>query len=106
MKIKNEITTKLKQTFIPTHLEVINESHQHSVPKDSETHFKVIIVSEKFHGLSLVQRHRAVYDTLKTEIASGGVHALAIHAMTKEEFEKKQQEAFKSPPCLGGSKKD
>ena len=28
-------------TFEPIHLEVINESHMHSVPKNSETHFKV-----------------------------------------------------------------
>lgn len=105
MSIKEEINNKLRLAFAPMNLEVINESHQHSVPQGAETHFKVIIVSENFRGLSLVQRHRAVYEALKIEIASG-VHALAIHAMTEEEFSKKQKENFKSPPCLGGSKKD
>jgi len=105
MPLHDEISHKLKTAFAPSHLEVINESHQHSVAPGSETHFKVVVVSENFRGLSLLQRHRTVYETLKSEIASG-VHALAIHAMTEEEFSKKQNENFKSPPCLGGSKKD
>ena len=32
----------------PLHLEVVNESHRHSVPDNAETHFKVVIVSENF----------------------------------------------------------
>ena len=35
-----------RQAFAPLHLEVTNESHMHSVPAGSETHFKVIVVSE------------------------------------------------------------
>lgn len=103
MKIQEQITQKLKQAFNPEKVEVINESHQHSVAAGSETHFKIIVVSEKFQDLSLIQRHRAVYDILKFELANG-VHALAIHSMTPAEFNKKQNEDFKSPPCLGGSK--
>ncbi|MFM8314373.1 MAG: BolA/IbaG family iron-sulfur metabolism protein, partial [Deltaproteobacteria bacterium] len=41
MKIENEIQKKLTGAFSPSFLEVINESHQHSVPANSETHFKV-----------------------------------------------------------------
>lgn len=104
MKIQNEITRKLNSLFSPAILEVINESHQHSVPKNSETHFKVVIASEKFTGLSPVQRHRAIYEALKEEIAQG-VHALSIHAMTTSEWEQKGNQLLTSPPCLGGSKK-
>ncbi len=104
MKIENEIQKKLTGAFSPSFLEVINESHQHSVPANSETHFKVILASEYFVGLSPVQRHRAVFEILKTEI-SNGVHALSIHAMTTEEWKQKQKEDFQSPPCLGGSKR-
>ncbi len=32
---------KLTESFGPSHLEIINESYMHSVPKGSETHFKV-----------------------------------------------------------------
>lgn len=105
MTIQSRIVEKLKETFQPSHLEVLNESHQHSVAPGSETHFKIIIATNHFEGQSLVNRHRTIYELLKTEIASG-VHALAIHAMTESEWLKKQQELFKSPPCLGGSKKD
>lgn len=102
MKIQKEITQKLNLIFQPVTLDVLNESHQHGVPQNSETHFKVIIASDKFKGLSLIQRHRAIYEALKEELAQG-VHALAIHAMTPEEWNQKKENQFKSPPCLGGS---
>ena len=105
MKIKNSIEKKLTLAFQPSVLEVINESHQHSVPLNSETHFKVVIVCEKFRDLSLVQRHRKVYDELKQEMTEG-VHALSVHPMTPEEYERKSKDLRNSPPCLGGSKKD
>ena len=104
MPIKELITHKLVQNFNPIYLEVINESHQHSVAPGSETHFKIVIVSQSFGGQSLINRHRAIYDLLKTEIANG-VHALAIHAFSEQDWSEKQKETLKSPPCLGGSKK-
>ena len=36
---------KLSAGFQPVHLEIINESYMHSVPKDAETHFKVDFLS-------------------------------------------------------------
>ena len=41
------------------------QSYMHNVPRGSETHFKVVLVSEAFDGLSLIKRHRAVNSTLK-----------------------------------------
>eukprot|EP00122_Pirum_gemmata_P014739 Pgem_evm1s13750 len=55
--IQESITNKLTSEYEPRHLEVINESKNHNVPRDSETHFKVIVVSDKFCGSSLIQRH-------------------------------------------------
>lgn len=49
--ITEAITTKLD----PIHLEVVNESYMHNVPKDAETHFKVLVVSEKFESLPLIK---------------------------------------------------
>jgi len=49
-RIQYEIRRKLISAFSPTHLEVINESSSHSVPKDVETHFKVVLVSSQFEG--------------------------------------------------------
>jgi stress-induced morphogen len=97
------INDKLIDALAPVHLELVNESNSHSVPANSETHFKVLVVSDKFLGLSRVARGRMVHDVLKGEL-SGGVHALAQRLLTVEEF-KSQGGKFESPPCYGGSKR-
>ena len=102
--ISNTIENKITAHLQPTHLEIINESHMHSVPKDSETHFKLIIVSDGFDGQSLVQRHRTVYQLLSEELAQG-VHALSLHCYTPDQW-KQSAEVPDSPHCRGGSKKD
>lgn len=101
MNRRELITEKLTQAFHPFHLEVEDESHNHNVPEGSESHFKVLIVCKEFDGQSLIQRHRAVNRTLADELA-GGVHALALHTMTPEEWFEKNGRAPASPPCLGG----
>lgn len=45
----------MKEVLAPTHLEIINESFMHNVPPGSETHFKVLVVSEAFDGLPLIK---------------------------------------------------
>lgn len=48
-------------------------------------HFEAIIVSDKFAGLTLVQRHQTVYRTLG-EAVGGEVHALTLKALTPEQY--------------------
>lgn len=102
MNIKNSIETKL-QSVQPLFLEVINESHMHNVPKGSESHFKVTIVSDAFNGKTLLARHRVINDLLADELAHF-IHALVLHTMTAEEWFEKRGMPNNSPPCLGGSK--
>jgi len=83
----------------------------HAVPKGTESHFKVVVVSDKFEGMSLLERHRCVQDLFKEElelgIAHGGIHALSIVAKTPEQWKKMNPEDMDaSPHCLGGSKHD
>lgn len=104
MQLENFINQQLKQVFLPTHCEVINESHGHSVAPGSETHFKVVVVADGFAGRNQVQRHRMVYGALSEALAQG-VHALAIHTYTPDEWAARNG-APVSPPCLGGSKHD
>lgn len=103
MSLTTTLTEQLQTRFAPLHLEVHNESHKHSVPPGSESHFKVVVVSPEFAGLSLVQRHRAVNATLGT-LFQQGLHALALHTLTPEEWYAQGGQAPESPPCLGGSK--
>lgn len=52
--IKTAIEASLTTALNPTHLEVINVSHMHSVPRNSETHFKAVIISDSFDGMRLI----------------------------------------------------
>jgi len=103
MVVQQDIEQKLAQDFDPEFLDVANESHQHSVPANSETHFKVVLVSRRFEGLRKVARHQQVYAALATQLA-GPVHALALHTYTTAEWQARQEAAPESPACLGGSK--
>jgi BolA protein len=102
---KQRIEDKLTAGLSPLHLEVIDESHMHSVPEGAESHFKVIAVSEQFAEHKLVGRHRLVNRLLADELA-GGLHALALHTWTPEEWFAKGGQAPESPQCMGGSKAD
>ncbi len=100
---RETITQKLESAFSPLHLEVINESDMHNVPQGSESHFKIVLVSDAFKGERLINRHRQVNRVLADEL-QGGVHALALHTQTPEEWFDKGGSVPDSPPCLGGSK--
>ncbi len=105
MRMQQTIERKLAEAFAPEELEVLNESHQHSVPPGSETHFKVVLVSAAFEGKRSVARHQQVYKVLAEELA-GGVHALALHTYTPEEWAQRAARAPDSPACMGGGKHD
>ncbi|MBK8257487.1 MAG: BolA family transcriptional regulator [Polyangiaceae bacterium] len=105
MILQKRIVEKLTQGLAPLFLDVVNESHMHSVAPGSETHFKVLVVSPSFEGKSLVDRHRTV-NGLLTEEFRDGLHALSIRALTPPQWETSGAANFKSPPCLGGSKAD
>ncbi|HVY47040.1 MAG TPA: BolA family protein [Minicystis sp.] len=103
MSLAERIENKLRAALAPVHLVVENESGMHNVPKGSETHFKVLVVSPAFDGLGRVERHRKVNAVLADEFARG-LHALSLRALT--EGEAASQGEFVSPKCLGGSKAD
>jgi BolA protein len=105
MSVQTQIERKLHDAFAPERLEVANESHMHSVPPGSESHFRVVLVSQAFAGLRSVARHQRVYRELAAELA-GGVHALALHTYTPDEWRQRGADAPASPECLGGSKHD
>ncbi len=103
MVIQNQIEKKLKAAFSPFYLKVINESGMHNVPKGSESHFKVIVVSEKFEGDRLLIRHRKINSCLSDELENK-IHALAIHTYTECEWRVLQDAIPASPNCKGGNK--
>ena len=103
MNMRETIEHKLNAGLQPLHLEVTDESHTHNGPEGAQSHFKVLVVSERFEGIRLLGRHRTV-NTLLSEELAGSVHALAIHALTPEEWYQRGGQVPESPPCRGGGK--
>ena len=87
MKYCERIEKKLIDMFEPTSLEVIDESALHAghsgAKPEGETHFRVRLESKIFIGKSRVERQRAVYKVLNSEIEER-VHALALELSTPE----------------------
>ena len=103
MSVEEQIREQLTAGLAPVHLEVANESHMHSVPPNSETHFRVVVVSDAFAGKRQVARHQQVYGLLAAQL-EGPVHALALHTYSSGEWQERENSAPTSPDGLGGSK--
>ena len=101
--VERSITEKLAAALTPAHLDVINESDQHSGPPGRESHFRVVVISDAFEGQRLVARHRAVNKALQAEL-DAGLHALAIEALTPAQWEARGGVRMQSPECGGGGK--
>lgn len=91
----------LQHAFVPSHLDIVNESHNHGGP-GTDTHYKVVLVTEAFEGVRAVARHQKVYALVQSEMQKG-LHALALHTYTPGEWQASEV-APASPDCLGGSK--
>lgn len=75
------------QALHPQRLEIADDSHRHRNhpgAADGRGHFKVVIVSEEFRGLSRLKRHQRVFECVG-ELMTTDVHALQIEAKTPEE---------------------
>jgi len=101
MSIQTTIEEKLEQLLKPSVLDVINESHMHSGPA-TDSHFKVIAVSDAFEGKMLIARHRMINQALSNEL--NDIHALSLHTMTPNEYFEKSGKVADSPKCGGGGK--
>ena len=71
----------------PQHLQIQDDSHLHAghAGNTGGGHYTVIIVSEQFNGLSLIKRHRLVFDAVG-DLMDNQIHALSIQAKTLTEF--------------------
>lgn len=88
------------EKFSPYYLDVVNESHLHASNKGENSHFKLIIVTDKFKNMPLIQRHRLIYQLLEPELATE-IHALALHLYTVNEWKQTNTQAPSSPKCGG-----
>ncbi len=88
MTVADTIRRKLTETFAPTRLAIVDDSHRHAghagARPEGETHFTVEIVSAAFQGKSRVERQRLVYAALASELQER-VHALALRTLAPAE---------------------
>ncbi len=104
--VQRTIEAKLSAAFAPVAaLTVQNESHMHSVPPGSETHFRVVLASPRFEEVKTrIARHRLVNTELRDELQSG-VHALSLQLFTPAEWAALPEDdpaLGPSPNCKGG----
>lgn len=90
MGMAERIRASLTAALAPGRLELVDESSHHAGHAamkglaPGETHFRLLVVSDRFTGLNRVQRQRLVYQALAGEMADG-IHALAITALAPGE---------------------
>jgi BolA protein len=86
--IAPEIERRLRAALDPQQLVVTNDSARHRGHSgddgSGESHFTVEVVSERFAGMSRVERQRAVNSAL-ADLLRDHIHALAIKAKAPRE---------------------
>jgi BolA protein len=78
----DRIRERLRERFAPTLIEVIDDSQLHAGhagARSGKGHFRLRIVAPAFAGLTPLQRHRLIFDSL-AELMAQDIHALSIEA--------------------------
>ena len=75
----NSIKNKIQTFIVKSKVEVKDTT-------GTGDHFSVIVVSDVFNKMSLIDRHKLVYQSLEKYITKE-IHALQIKAYTNEEYE-------------------
>lgn len=95
MKVQTLLHQFLETSFSPLLLEIEDQSSRHKdhaqmkgALKEEETHFKIVLVSRDFEGVSRVSREREVQKRLKNALGCtlfSKIHALSLTLLTPEE---------------------
>lgn len=86
--MREQIEARLREALDPIHVEVVDESHLHAGhagAKSGGGHFRALIVSEKFAGLSRVKAQQLVYAAMGAWMGKE-IHALAMQTLTPEQW--------------------
>jgi BolA protein len=82
----DSIQSKLERAFPSSVINVVDNSPSHAghmeSPKtgESTTHVQIQVISTDFIGVGILERHRRIYELLKSEILN--LHAITIDAKT------------------------
>jgi BolA family transcriptional regulator, general stress-responsive regulator len=88
VSVAEQLRAGLERALHPTRLEITDESERHrghgGWREGGESHFRVVVVSERFQGLSRIDRQRLVHEAA-AELLRERIHALSIRALTPTE---------------------
>ena len=91
MKRKLKIEKIISESYSPYFYSVIDVSEQHrghqNFKENVESHFEIIVVSDKFIDIKRIDRHRMINYSLKNEFCSD-LHSAIIKTYTIEEYKK------------------
>lgn len=85
---KEAIRQRIEEALNPEQLVVEDEGHLHvghEGARDGRGHFRVFVVAESFDGLTMIQRHRKIYEAMG-ELMKSDIHALSIDAYSSNEL--------------------
>ena len=89
MKRKLKIEKIILENYEPYFLSVLDVSEQHrghqNFKEDVESHFEIIVVSEKFKNMNRIDRHRMVNKSLDEEFLTD-LHSVIIKTYTINEY--------------------
>ncbi len=89
--LQDQIRSVLEKEFKPLALEITDDSARHQghtgVRESGGSHFRLLLVSKHFKGMSPVQKHREVYGVL-AGLMREGIHALQMEVLTPDEWRK------------------
>jgi BolA protein len=78
-----EIEARLRERLDAMHVEVEDESRYHAGHGATGGHYRAVVVSARFAGLSRVAAQRLVYEALG-EWLEGPIHAFAVRTLAPE----------------------
>jgi len=81
-----DLLTQRLQALAPLQLQWVDDSHLHAGHAGAREggHYRLILVSPRFAGVSRIGRHRLIYDALGP-LGPAGIHALQIDARAPDE---------------------
>ena len=89
MKRKLKIEKIILESLDPYFYSVLDVSEQHrghqNFKENVESHFEIIVVTDRFIDIGRIDRHRMVNDSLKDEFLSD-LHSVIIKTYTVEEY--------------------
>jgi len=87
MDTQSKISNLIKEGIDVLKIHIIDESYKHvSHQKDTRGgHFKLLVISDNFIDMKLIERHKLIYQILN-KMMKVEIHALSMQLLTDEEY--------------------